>query len=230
MLAAGRQGQRVRETDLYPPIKAFLESQGYEVKAEIGPADVVACRAGEDPVIVELKTGFSLALLHQAVARQAVTDAVYMAVPHSPGRAGQAALKNMVKLARRLALGLITVRLDDGLVAVHCDPGAFQPRKMKARQAKLLREFARRAGDPNEGGRAARAGLITAYRQDALRCAAALSDGPLPGREVAKAAGVGTATRIMADNHYGWFERVARGVYALTETGRKALSGGGKTG
>ena len=52
----------MRETDLYAPIKSFLETQGYEVKAEVAAADVVACRVGEDPLIVELKTSFSLAL------------------------------------------------------------------------------------------------------------------------------------------------------------------------
>ena len=36
-----------RETDLYPPIKAFLEDQGYVVKAEVGAADVVAVRGAE---------------------------------------------------------------------------------------------------------------------------------------------------------------------------------------
>jgi hypothetical protein len=37
-----------RETELYPPVKALLEGQGYEVKSEIGAADVVAVRDGED--------------------------------------------------------------------------------------------------------------------------------------------------------------------------------------
>ena len=83
----------MRETDLYPPVKAFLEGQGYEVKAEIGPADVVACRGDEDPVVVELKTGFSLTLVHQGVARQAITDAVYIAAPRGKGRPFLAALK-----------------------------------------------------------------------------------------------------------------------------------------
>ena len=55
----------MQETELYPAIKAFLEDAGYEVKAEIGPADVVAVKPGEsEPVIVELKTAFSLALFH----------------------------------------------------------------------------------------------------------------------------------------------------------------------
>ena len=73
-------GVSFKETDLYGPIKQMLEGQGYVVKSEIGAADVVAVRGAEEPVIVELKTGFSLSLFHQAIARQAITDAVYVAV------------------------------------------------------------------------------------------------------------------------------------------------------
>ena len=142
----------IRETDLYPPVKAFLEGQGYEVKGEIADADVVGVRGQEPPVIVELKTAFSLSLLHQGVARLAVSDAVYVCVPRKAGRVAHRALKENVKLCRRLGLGVITVRLSDGLVEVHCDPAPYAPRKSKARQARLLREFARRDGDPALGG------------------------------------------------------------------------------
>lgn len=212
----------MRETELYAPIKAFLEGQGYDVKAEVGVADVVACRDGDEPIIVELKTGFSLSLVHQAVARQAVTDAVYIAVPRKTGKRFLAALKQMKTLCRRLGLGLITVRLKDQLVEVHCDPGPYTPRKSKLRKTRLLREFAKRDGDPNMGG-ATRVGLVTAYRQDALRCAAHLAvEGPTKGAVVAKATGVERATRLMADNHYGWFQRVESGIYDVTSAGRVA--------
>jgi hypothetical protein len=78
----------IKETDLYAPIKRMLEGQGYVVKGEIGAVDVVAVRGDEEPLIVELKTGFSLSLFHQAIARQAITDAVYVAVPRGAGRGG----------------------------------------------------------------------------------------------------------------------------------------------
>ena len=106
----------IRETDLYLPVKSLLEGQGYEVKSEIGAVDVVALREGEPPVIVELKTGITLSLFHQAIERQAITDHVYMAVPYNSGRPFHTALKRNTALCRRLGLGLITVRLKDGLV------------------------------------------------------------------------------------------------------------------
>ena len=213
----------MRETELYPPVKAFLEGQGYSVKAEVGPADVMALRDDDPPLFVELKTGFSLSLVHQGVARQGVSDAVYLCVPRKTGRPFLSQLKSMKTLCRRLGLGLITVRLGDGLVEVHCDPAPYRPRTNKRRQTALLREFAKRAGDPNTGG-ATRAGLVTAYRQDALRCAGHLAaEGPSKGADVACATGVKTATRLMADNHYGWFKRVRTGVYRLTDQGADGL-------
>jgi len=207
----------MRETALYKPIKRFLKAQGYEVKAEVGPADVVAVRGDESPVIVELKTAFSLALFHQAVERQAISDLVYVAVPEAKGRGAYKALLRNRKLCRRLGLGLITVRLADGHVTVHLDPAPYVPRKSKQRQARLLGEFARRKGDPNVGGTTRRT-IVTAYRQDALRCSRCLAEnGPTKAALVAKLTGVTRARQIMADNHYGWFERVATGVYALSK-------------
>lgn len=213
-----------KETELYAPIKAFLQRQGYEVKGEVGACDVVGCRDGGDPVIVELKTAFSLSLFHQGIARMSITDDVYIAVPRKTGKPFQRALKDNTALARRLGLGLITVRMSDKLVEVHADPGPYAPRKSKKRKTKLLKEFARRVGDPNDGG-ATRHGLITAYRQDAVRCARFLAvHGASKGAKVAEWAEVPSATRLMRDNHYGWFEKVEKGVYALSAAGRKGLT------
>ncbi|MGD8339657.1 MAG: DUF2161 family putative PD-(D/E)XK-type phosphodiesterase [Gammaproteobacteria bacterium] len=205
----------MRETDLYEPIKELLEAQGYEVKAEVGRADVVAVREDEPPVIVELKTGFSLSLFHQATERQAITDDVYVAVPAGEGNRSGKALQRNLKLCRRLGLGLITVRLRDRHVYVHADPRPYQPRKSKRRKSMLLKEFLRRDGDPNVGG-STRPGLVTAYRQDALRCFKYLSEnGATKAARVAEGTGIPNARRILADNHYGWFQRVAIGIYDL---------------
>lgn len=212
---------RIRETQLYAPIKAYLQRLGYTVKAEVGLADVVGRRDDADPVIVELKVGFSLVLLQQAVARQTICDAVYVAVPRWTGKSAWRAFKANVGLCKRLGIGVLSVRLDDGHVQLHADPVPYQPRKSRRRKVAVLSEFERRVGDPNEGG--TRGGIVTSYRQDAQRCAAYLAaHGPSRGAVVAKAIGVPAATRVMAHNHYGWFERVQRGVYTLTEAGQLA--------
>jgi hypothetical protein len=212
----------MRETDLYGPVKSMLEAQGYEVKSEIGAADVVAVRGTEPPVLVELKTGFSLAFFHQAIERLSISDAVYLAVPEWKGRAGWKAFTANRALCRRLGLGLMTVQLPAGRVDVHLDPGPYAPRQSKPRKERLLREFQRRVGDPNQGG-ATRSRLITSYRQDALRCLSVLSTGPLKASEVSKTSRVEKARAILAADHYGWFERVERGIYAVTPQGLAAI-------
>ncbi|MCH2075790.1 MAG: DUF2161 family putative PD-(D/E)XK-type phosphodiesterase [Rhodobacteraceae bacterium] len=210
----------MREADLYPPVKAYLEGQGYAVKGEVGAADVVALRGDEPPLIVELKTGFSLSLFHQGIDRLGVSDHVYLCVPRPKGKR---ALRDNLRLARRLGLGVMTVRAD-GLLEVHADPGPYAPRKNKKKKSRLLREFERLDGDPNAGG-ATRHGIVTGYRQDALKCAAYLAtSGAEKGAIIAKATGVPKATTIMRNNHYGWFQKVEKGVYDLTDDGRKGLS------
>jgi len=214
----------IRETELYAPIKALLEGQGYEVKGEVGAADVVACRDGADPVIVELKTGFSLSLFHQAIDRLSLSDTVYVCVPRGSGRAFLKSLKNNKTLCRRLGLGLITVRLKDGLAEIHLDPAPYKPRQSKRKKTRLLKEFATRVGDPNTGG-TARKTLMTAYRQDALRCAGTLNhNGATKAAHVAKSSGVAKARQIMSANHYGWFDRVETGIYELSPNGRRAIA------
>ena len=203
---------------------------GYEVKGEVGAADMVAVprtktlmKTAPDPVIIELKTGFTLSLFHQAINRQSMTDYVYIAVPRKTGKAALVSIRRNAMLCRRLAIGLITVRLSDGKITVHCEPKTFVPRKMKARKTKLLSEFERRHGDPNMGGMTTQ-GLMTSYRQGALRCAKVLHDeGACKASYVAKMAGFEKARNLMASNHYGWFEKIDRGVYGLTSKGAKAL-------
>ena len=207
----------MKEADLYPPVKAFLEAQGYEVKAEVGPADVMALRGDEPPVIVELKTALNLPLILQGVARQALFADVYLGVPQPPKWTHR--YRDLVALLRRLGLGLLTIR--DGRVEAHLDPAPYQPRLSAPRAGRLLREFQRRAGDPNTGGTT---GIkrMTAYRQDALRCLAALHQGPLRAAEVARLTGVARAGALMRADHYGWFDRIATGTYAASVKGIEA--------
>lgn len=213
---------KLRETDLYLPVKTWLEGRGFVVKAEVGAADVVARRGDEDPVIVELKTGFSLTLLQQAVARQKVSDWVYVAVPRWSGRSGWRSFKANVGLCKRLGVGVLSVRLGDGHVQAHCDPAEFRPRKSRPRKGALLKEFDRRDGDPNLGG--TRGQITTAYKQEMQRCVAFLAaHGASKGADVARGAGVAQATRMMRENHCGWFERISTGVYGLSSAGRSQL-------
>jgi hypothetical protein len=204
------------EVDLYLPVKRFLEAQGYEVKAEVRDCDVVAVRGDEAPVIVELKTAFSLQLLLQGVDRQAMSDAVYLAFG-PPKRRTQG---DILKLCQRLGLGVLVVTGD--FVEALADPLPYQPRKNKRRASMLLKEFAHRVGDPNTGG-STRRPRMTAYRQDALRLVALLlAQGASPVAALRTTSGVTRAAGILQNDVYGWFERESRGVYRLSPKGLAA--------
>lgn len=218
----------VRETDLYPPVKAYLEAQGYTVKAEVDGCDVVARRGDEAPVLVELKLALNLELVLQAIERQTVSDAVYVAVPDDRRTKSRTlvrrAFPDVVRLLRLLGLGLmvVTFRARAAKVDVAVDPGPYRPRKSARKRARLLREFELLRGDYNVGG--SRGAQVTAYRQDALACAAFLSDeGVRRPVEIRKATGVARAAQIVYDNHYGWFEHLGPGAYRLSEKGVEAL-------
>jgi hypothetical protein len=209
------------ETALYPPVKAFLERLGYTVKGEVRGCDLVALGPGEPPLVVigELKLGLSMELILQAVDRLALADDVWLAVPLT--RRGRDQDARARKLCRLLGLGLLTVNLRTGHVVPVCEPAPFQPRPNLRRRGLLLREFTRRAGDPNEGG-ANRRKLMTAYRQQALAIATAMLEAPRRPRDLRPDAP--DAATILARNVYGWFARESRGIYALTDAGRSEAS------
>ncbi|MDP3162728.1 MAG: DUF2161 family putative PD-(D/E)XK-type phosphodiesterase [Reyranella sp.] len=205
------------ESDLYAPVKALLEGQGYVVKGEVRGCDVVAVRGAEPPVVVELKRAFGLGLVLQGVDRLALTDLVYLAVGAWPKQ-----MKNVRKLCRRLGLGFIVVA--GAKADVVLDPVPYKPRPNKRKAGRMLGEHARRVGDPNLGGQAMRAPLMTAYRQEALRCAALLAvNGPMKVAALRASGDVPKAARILQDDVYGWFERVERGVYGLSPKGKLGL-------
>ncbi|GLK80887.1 DUF2161 domain-containing phosphodiesterase [Methylopila turkensis] len=208
------------ETSLYAPVKAFLEGLGFAAKGEVGGCDVLAVKAGEPPVVVvcELKRRFNLDLLLQGVDRAGACDEVWLAAEIG-GRGGRERDRRFRDLCRRLGFGLLGV---DRNGAVHplLSPAAPHPRREPKRRARLLDEYERRRGDPTLGG-GSRAPIMTAYRQQALLCAAALSRGPARPRDLRAAAP--QAASILLRNVYGWFIRTERGVYALTDAGRAAL-------
>ena len=218
----------MRETDLAAPVAAFLAGQGYEVKSEVGSCDLVAVRDGEPPVLVELKSRFSLDLLLQGVDRLAVSEAVYLAFPaETAGGAWKRRRRSLLQTCRRLGLGILVLRAQpDGGYAVlpELDPAPYRPRPDGKRRRRLLKEFANRVGDPNTGG-STRVKIVTAYRQDALRLAAALAgDAVLPVAALRPLARSVPAARLLQQNVYGWFERERRGHYRLTPAGAAALA------
>ncbi|AYG68477.1 MULTISPECIES: DUF2161 family putative PD-(D/E)XK-type phosphodiesterase [unclassified Rhizobium] len=209
------------ETALYLPIKSFLEAAGYAVKGEIGGCDLVGLNDSEPPVVVicELKMSFNLELILQAVDRAAASDEVWIAARVSAKGKGRDADRRFRDLCRRLGFGMLAVS-DGDVVDIIVSPVAPMPRKNARRRSRLVEEHRRRKGDPALGG-STRKPIMTAYRQQALACAAAIENGMQRPKDMREAAP--KAPQILRDNVYGWFERIDRGIYALTELGAEAL-------
>src|SRR2546429_6901676 len=73
------------ETALYLPVKRFLENLGFTVKGEVGGCDLVGLSADNPPLaaIGELKLGFNLVVILQAVDRAGASDEVWLAAQMS---------------------------------------------------------------------------------------------------------------------------------------------------
>ena len=160
--------KKFSETDLYAPICDFLKKEGFVVKSEVKGCDVTA-QKGDRLIIVELKKSFQLSLLYQAIERQSYCQEVFVAIPRPEKPQNTKQWKNMIKLLKRLELGLFTVALDSPLhiVDVILEPSDSMIRKNKTKKQKLLLELEGRSGDYNVGGMTRRK-VITAYREKAL--------------------------------------------------------------
>ncbi|CAI9412642.1 hypothetical protein ANOBCDAF_02746 [Pleomorphomonas sp. T1.2MG-36] len=209
------------ETDLYLPVKRHLESLGLTVKGEVKGCDLVGLSDGEPELVVigELKRAFTLELVLQAVDRTAAADEVWLAIGASKRGRGREGDPRVRKLCRFLGFGLIAVT-PTGLVEVIVEPAPWKPRRDGRRRSRIVEEFRRRRGDPIPGG-STRLPQMTAYRQQALAVASALRDGPLRPRDLKPIAP--DAAKILQADVYGWFERVERGIYRLTDGGKAAL-------
>jgi hypothetical protein len=150
----------LKETDLFPPVKNWLEERGFEVYSEVQPAsydkraDVVGVHESI-VAVVEMKTHLSLALMDQAVSWLGRAHYVYVAVPVQSGKGvGEYA----ERVARREGIGLLEIKrpcLD--YVRCHIKP-KFYRRISVNWQDILLPEHQEIAGGHSGGG------YITQYR------------------------------------------------------------------
>lgn len=174
----------MQETALYTPVKRFLEGLGFSVKGEVGGCDVVALSADAIPIVVvcELKLQFNLELVLQGVNRAVACDEVWLAARLSRRGKGREQDPRFRALCRRLGFGLLGVATN-GEVSLLLSPSAAAPRRDPKRRSRLVDEHRRRRGDPVAGG-GSRQPIMTAYRQDALACAASMAEGPRRPRDL----------------------------------------------
>lgn len=212
--------KKIKESDLYLPIKTFLKNMGYQVKGEIKDCDIVAEKDSE-LIIIELKLSLNITLLLQAVDRFSLVDIVYIAIPKQCSLFKKKT-KEVKKLITRLGLGLIVVDMQEAqqYVEVINDPKDHTPRKNKRKQSALLKEFTNRQGDTQKGGSTRQKAGLTAYRQRCIRVADYLSrQTTAKGAQIKNAINEPQATSMLNQNYYGWFDKVARGIYEMSDKG-----------
>lgn len=223
--------EKLLESDLYEPVKAYLSSLGYDVKAEVRGCDIAAVK-NDELIIVELKRGFTMELIYQALERQRIADSVYLAVP-LPKRGYMAPrYHDMLRLCKRLELGLIFVGFTTGgkpQIDVAVNPAIFKAvKKDKRERFAVLTEHNGRTGSINTGG-VTRRKIMTVYKEQALQIAKALRDsGNMTVAELRRLTGIEKASAILNRNFYKWYQIDDKNgrdnVYSVTEAGLKAVS------
>lgn len=220
-----------REEDLYIPVRDYLVRQGYTVKSEISHCDVAATNNAGILLVIEMKLRVNLEVILQAVQRQRTADIVYIAVPKNNKVLFTVKWRNICHLLRRLEIGLLLVTSGKtpAVVEEALAPEPFNReisrRSAKRKRQRLLDEFAGRHGDFNTGGSTGKK-IVTAYREMAIHIAALLvKHGSLSVKQLKELGTDANKTAgILQNNHYHWFQRTARGVYCLTETGFAELN------
>lgn len=216
--------KKLYEIDLYEPVQQLFVKQGYAVYGEVNDCDIVAIK-DEEPIIVELKLTVNMELLLQAAKRQRIAEKVYIAIPKPSYSLRSQKWRDLSYLIRRLELGLIFVQIQEchAEAKIINEPTPFNReksmRQSKKRRNKLIKEVESRSGNYNIGG-SSRTKIMTAYRENCIFIAVCLHKyGPLSPKQL-REIGTGDKTpTILRANYYGWFERIQRGVYDLSEKG-----------
>jgi len=213
---------KFKESDMYEPIRNLLAQQGFVVRGEVKGCDIVAVK-GDALWIVEMKLAANITLIYQAMMRQIATDWVFVAIPR-PKQIRDGSYLKFQKLLKKLQLGLITVALDSPLKQAEVILFPIgRDNKANKKTAVIKREVAGRTVDTTGG--AAKMPVNTAYRERCVRIACLLdTHGPLTAKELVNTHGCAKDTsHIMRTNVLGWFAKLTKGVYVISETGRGYL-------
>jgi hypothetical protein len=224
-----KAARKLLEVDLYKPIQTYFSREGYEVYGEVKDCDIVAVK-GDELVVIELKLTLSVDLLIQAAKRQRLTDKVYIAIPKPKYRKNSRQWTDKCHLIRRLELGLIVVSFAGmGIKAeIMFPPSPFNHRKSisqsKVKRKAILKEIEGRSADFNVGG-STRTKIMTAYKESCIQIGCYLEKlGPLSPKVLIQLGTGDKTSSILTKNYYGWFERIKRGTYEITEKGKQEIN------
>ncbi|MCH5209859.1 MAG: hypothetical protein J1F01_02740 [Oscillospiraceae bacterium] len=212
------------EKELYPPVHDLFEKRGYKVNAEVVDCDMTAVKDDEF-IIVELKKNLSVALLAQGLKRQRTGADVYVAVP-KPKQYSFSKFRSVFSVIKKLELGLIFVSIRGGYSFAEI---VFEPKpytsnyKNYKKKKQIMDEINGRTIDTNTGG-VTGTKIVTAYTEKCIHIACILDMyGEMSPKEVRAKGGADNTLQILSRNVYGWFRKVNKGIYAITDEGRKGL-------
>lgn len=214
----------MKETSLYEPIKAYFLEMGYKVQAEVKNCDI-ACMLKNELIVIEMKKSFNLKLVYQAIDRQSFADKVFVAIAR-PKNFKKKEVSYMIKILKALDIGLITVALDSPLkkVEIILSPKDLALKPRSRRKKAVLNELEKRNLDINKGGSTKKDKVLTAYREKAIFLVCILDKEKTISPKLAnKVYGIENAGNILRDNHYGYFQKIERGVYTLSKKGKDML-------
>ena len=212
------------EKELYPPVRDLFEKRGYKVNAEVKDCDMTAVK-GDEFVIVELKRNMTVTLLAQGLKRQRTGADVFVAVP-KPKNYSFNKFRQVFSVLKKLELGLIFVSLRGGhsFAEIVFEPKPYTSTyKNYKKRNEILREIDGRSIDTNTGG-VTGTKIVTAYTEKCIKVACILDMyGELSPKQIRDYGGADNTPSILRFNSYGWYEKVRKGVYRITDEGRKGL-------
>ncbi len=213
------------EKDLFAPVRELFVKDGYCVNAEVKGCDMTALK-DDELVIIELKKNLTVALLAQGLDRQRAGAKVYVAVP-KPKNYSPRKFADTLKVIKKLELGLIfvTLRENHSFAEIAAEPEEYFPPasvNRKKRRA-ILDEINGRTVDMNVGG-VTKKKIATAYTEKCIHIACILDTyGEMSAAELRRHGADEKAYSILHFNAYGWFKKVRKGVYGITDKGRRGL-------
>jgi hypothetical protein len=212
-----------RETELFNAVYHFFNDNGYDVRAEVNKCDVVAIK-DDQIVIIELKLKLNMELILQLADRLRFTKDVYACIPKKEINLFTKKGKHKMHLLRTLGVGLLGVSQEGDNYTIKellkpqvRDPEVLRKRN-KRKQNALIKEFQGREKLSNVGG-STRVVINTAYRALATKIANYIDDKEVSTKELREHFNNPKVVQMLQKNYYGWFERVDRGIYKLTEKG-----------
>ena len=210
-----------KETDMFPSVRQLLENNGYNVNAEVEKCDIIATK-NEEILVCEMKLSFNISLLYQLIDRKAITSNVYAVIPR-PKSYKARKTRYMLDILKQLGFGLITVSdLDIMIAEVILTPDSNMKNTARGKKTKkrIISQIEGRNCDTNIAGSVGKK-IVTAYREASINAMCiAEANGMVQTKQCDP-----VTKKALQTNYYGFFLRIQRGCYSLTQKGKDYLNG-----